>query len=337
MVSFDYVGSPEEFYRGYIMKGKNFRTSIVKFPSLYPRPAKGAETVEYYLFDPKEEPAGLLFILHGLGTANVPFLLWMASRLANAGIRTVLPVLPGNFTRTADGSVSGKDFFNKDVDRATLFWEQSVVDVLSIIDHLKDQEQWMDNAHQFGFCLGGMISVMIEAVRDSFKRSYLMTVGGEMATLLWYSPTLAFFRKSVEDFPDTAWNIGNRDEMLRDFENDLERLAEFESVRRMQESDIHPYLKIDPIAYARFVDTDRIVFIEARFDKALPNRSRRLLWEALGRPRRYVVPMGHVTWLPFQFIIARFILNSMGVKEFRKKLKLLKKLELDEQDRAAGL
>ncbi|MCF7928728.1 MAG: alpha/beta hydrolase [Spirochaetales bacterium] len=336
MVDFEYNGRTKEYSQGYIRKSKNSRTSIIKFPTRYHQPEKGAETVEFYLFDPKEKPAGLLVLLHGLGTTNVPFLLWMASRLANAGIRTVLPVLPGNFTRTADGSVSGKDFFDRDVDHATKFWEHSAVDVFSIIDFLKDRGLWLENSHLFGFCLGGMLAVMISAIRKEFRKTYLMTVGGEMATLLWYSPTLAYFRRSVEDFPEADWNIGRRDDMLRDYETDMERLAGFETVRQMQESDIHPYLKIDPIAYARFVDTKSIVFIEARFDKALPKRSRRLLWEALGRPRRYVVPMGHVTWLPFQFIIAKFILGSMGVKAFRKKLKLLKKLKPEEQSRFAG-
>lgn len=327
MVSFDYSGKPGDYTQGYIMKRKNFRASIIKFPSLYHNPVKGTETAEFYLFDPREKPAGILFLLHGLGSANVPFLLWLASRLANAGIRTVLPVLPGNFTRTIHGSTSGKDFFNRDVDHSIKVWEQSMVDLLSGIDFFKDQGLWMDNTHLFGFCLGGMIAVMISAVRREFKRTYLMTVGGEMATILWHSPSLAYFRRSLEVFPDDpGWNIGNRDTMLRNYESDMKRLAEFHSVREMQESDIHPYLKIDPIAYARFVDTDRIIFIEALFDRALPKRSRRLLWEALGKPRRHIVPMGHATWLPFQFIIAKFILKSMGVKEFKKNIKLLKKL-----------
>ncbi len=334
MVSFEYAGKVEEFTQGYILKAKKFRGSYVRFKTLYPEPIKGTEIVEYYLFDPKDEPVGILFILHGLGTSNIPFLLWMATHLANAGVRVVVPILPGNFTRVAHGSVSGKDFFDTDVDRSTKFWEQSVVDVLSIVDHIKSQGLWVNNAHLFGFCLGGMVSVMINAIRNDFDRTILMTVGGEMATLMWHSPTLAFFRRSVERLKSTGkikHFIEDQKKMKEVFEEQLKVLKQFKSVEEMQNSHIHPYLKLDPIAYAQFVDKSKIIFVEALFDKALPLRSRKLLWYALGKPKRYIIPSGHVTWLPLQFFIARFILMNMGIREFKKQMEVLKKIELEEK------
>jgi len=94
------------------------------------------------------------------------------------------------------------------------------------------------------------------------------------------------------------------------FEEQLKMLKRFKSVEEMQSSNIHPYLKLDPIAYAQSVDREKIIFVEALFDKALPKRSRKLLWEALGRPKRYIIPSGHVTWLPFGFFVGRFILTK---------------------------
>jgi len=334
MVSFEYSGKIEEFTQGYIMKAKRFRGVYVRFKTLYPDPIKGTEMAEYYMFEPKDDPVGILFILHGLGTSNIPFLLWMATHLANAGVRVVVPILPGNFTRVAHGSVSGKDFFDTDVDRATKFWEQSVVDVLSIVDHIKSQGLWVNNAHLFGFCLGGMVSVMINAIRKDFDRTILMTVGGEMATLMWHSPTLAFFRRSVEKLKSTGkikHFIEDQKKMKEVFEEQLKVLKQFKSVEEMQNSHIHPYLKLDPIAYAQFVDKNKIIFVEALFDKALPLRSRKLLWYALGKPKRYIIPSGHVTWLPLQFFIARFILMNMGIREFKKQMEVLKKIELEEK------
>ena len=334
MVSFEYKGKVEDFTQGYIMKAKKFRGVYVRFNTLYEKPAKGTETVEYYMFNPKGDPVGILFILHGLGTSNIPFLLWMATHLADAGVRVIFPILPGNFTRVADNSTSGKDFFDTDVDNATRFWEQSVVDVLSIIDHVKSQGLWINNAHMFGFCLGGMVSVMINALRDDFKRTIMMTVGGEMATLMWHSPTLEYFRKSVEKVKGTGrikYSVDDMRKMKEIFREQLRDLKRFESVEEMQRSDIHPYLKLDPIAYAQFVDRDKIIFVEALFDKALPLRSRRLLWEALGRPKRYIIPSGHVTWLPLQFFVARFILQNMGIREFKKQMEVLKKIEYEEK------
>jgi hypothetical protein len=338
VVSFEYSGKIEDFTQGYIMKSKRFRGIYTRFHTLYPNPEKGTEIVEYYLFDPKEEPVGILFILHGLGTSNILFLLWMATHLANANVRVVLPILPGNFTRVAHGSVSGKDFFDADVEKATKFWEQSVVDVLSILDHIKSQGMWIENSHLFGFCLGGMVSVMINAIKNDFKKTILMTVGGEMATLMWHSPTLAYFRRSIEKQKSGEKTKGGVKHFIDDqqklkqiFEEQLRTLRQFQSVEEMQSSNIHPYLKLDPIAYAQFVDKKKIIFVEALFDKALPLRSRKLLWEALGRPKRYIIPSGHVTWLPFGFFVGRFILQNMGIKEFKKQMELLKKIELEEK------
>ncbi|ODN30268.1 alpha/beta hydrolase [Fervidobacterium thailandense] len=334
MVSFDYTGQITDVTEGFIFKAKRFRVKLVKFRSLYRAPERGTEHVEYYLFDPKEEPAGLLFLLHGLGTTNIPFILWMATHLANAGIRVIVPILPGNFTRVAHGSVSGKDFFDPDPTRATKFWEQSVVDVLSIIDHLKMTSQWLDNAYMFGFCLGGMVAVMINAVRDVFKKTILMTVGGEMATLMWHSPTLSFFRRSVEKIRKSERfkeDLHEASVMKEVYAKQLGTLKEHHDVKSLQESDIHPYLKLDPIAYAKYVNRDKIIFVEALFDRALPRRSRRMLWEALGKPKRYIIPSGHVTWLPLQFFVAKFILKVMGIKELKKHLELMRKIEIEEK------
>lgn len=331
IVSFTYEKRTIDFSSGYIFKAKKFRVSVLRFKTLYAKPFRGTETVEAYMFDPKEQALGNLFILHGLGSTNVPFLLWMAGHLANAGIRVMLPILPGNFTRVAHGSTSGKDYFHQDVERATRFWEQAVVDVLSLVDWMKQQGIWLSKTHLFGFCLGGMLAVMLNAVSEDFERTILMTVGGEMATLLWYSPTLAFFRRDKSSLNKAPYGVGERESFLRTFDDDIKKLSQFETVEQMQSSDIHPYLKLDPIAYAKFVKKEKIVFIEALFDRALPKRSRRLLWEALGRPKRYVIPSGHVTWLPFEYAVCKFVLRNMGIRELKKQLELLRGIELEEK------
>lgn len=330
-VSFEYEKRPIDHSMGYILKAKKFRVSVLRFNTLYSKPFKGTEIVEAYLFDPKEHALGSLFILHGLGSVNVPFLLWMASHLANAGIRVVLPILPGNFTRVAHGSTSGKDYFHQDVERAARFWEQAVVDVLSLVDWMKQQGLWLSKTHLFGFCLGGMVAVMLNAVSEDFEKTILMTVGGEMATLLWHSPTLAFFRRDKNLLSKAPYGVGEKESFLKTFDEEIKKLAQFQTVEQMQRSDIHPYLKLDPLSYARFVKKEKIVFIEALFDRALPKRSRKLLWEALGKPKRYIIPSGHVTWLPFEYAVCKFVLKNMGIKELRRQFELLRRVELEEK------
>jgi len=71
--------------------------------------------------------------------------------------------------------------------------------------------------------------------------------------------------------------------------------------------------------------------VEALFDRALPRDSRRILWERLGRPRRYFIPLGHVSWLPFQFLLGEFVLKKMGIRSARRQLRLLQKLKIEEK------
>lgn len=331
MVNFDFEYKPPHLSSGYIMKGKNFRVSLVKYPTLYERPLPGTETVEVYHIEPKEKPVGSLILLHGLGTMNIPFLLWMGIHMANAGVRTFLPILPGNLTRTADGSVSGREYFSTDVKKMVLFWEHAVVDVLTTLQIAKERDWWHENNCLVGYCLGGMISVILSALTDEFNKTIVITSGGDIATLMWYSPTLAYFRRDVKKGLGKEYKMDDKNWFLETFEKDIKKLDSFKSIQEMINSQIHPILKIDPIAYARFTRTDKITFIEALFDRALPSRTRKILWNALRRPRRYIIPTGHVTWLPFQYFLGSLILKEMNIKEFKRKMKLLEKPKIEEK------
>lgn len=331
MVNFDFEYRTPQLSSGYIMKGKNFRVSLIKFPTLYERPLPGTETVEIYHIEPKERPVGSLILLHGLGTINIPFLLWMGIHMANAGVRTFLPILPGNLTRTADGSTSGREYFSTDVKKMVLFWEHAVVDVLTTLQVAQEKGWWHENNCLVGYCLGGMISVIISSLKKEFRKTIIITSGGDIATLMWYSPTLAYFRRDVRKGFGKEYRMDDKNWLLDTFERDIRKLDSFKSIEQMINSEIHPLLKIDPIAYAQFVQKDRITFIEALFDRALPLRTRKILWNALGRPKRHIIPMGHVTWLPFQYFLGSLVLREMNIKEFKRKMKLLEKPKIEEK------
>ncbi len=313
------------------MKGKNFRASIIKYPSRHPHPLPGTETTELYLFEPREKAVGTVILLHGLGTINIPFLMWMSVHIASAGVRVMLPILPGNLTRTVHGSTSGRDYFSTDTGKMTTLWESAVIDVLSTVDLAKQQHWWHENNCLVGYCLGGMLAVIISALCHDFKKTILITSGGDIATLMWYSPTLAYFRRDAKRILNSANKIDDRESMIDAYSRDINKLPQFKNVSELINSDVHPILKVDPLAYARFVIPDKVVFIEALFDKALPARTRKILWEALGKPKKYLIPSGHVTWLPFQYFLANLILKQMNIKEFKRKLKLLERPKVEEK------
>lgn len=49
----------------------------------------------------------------------------------------------------------------------------------------------------------------------------------------------------------------------------------------------------DPLVLAGAVDARRVLFVQARFDAAVPTPCQERLWQALGRPERWVLPTGH--------------------------------------------
>jgi len=85
------------------------------------------------------------------------------------------------------------------------------------------------------------------------------------------------------------------------------------------------------VAYARFSDSSKLTLIEGVFDRALPPSTRKILWEHLGKPKRYFVPVGHVTWLPFQFFLGSFVLKKMNIREFKRRLRYIEKPKIEEK------
>lgn len=306
---FDDVRIPSEYSLGYLHRGKKIRVSILKFDSTYSRAEKGTDPVEVYIFSPKRKKQGSVMILQGLGSQNVLYLIWMAHYLSRKGIEAILPVLPGNFTRVAEGSVSGKDYFSSDLDRMSRFWEHAVVDLLSLVELLKAKKMLHEKNCLFGYCLGGMIAVLLNALSGDFKKTVIMMAGGDFATLFWKSPTLSFVRRELRSGKGKEHGMTEENAFFDLYRKDLEKLSGFSSVQEMLSSDIHPLLKIDPLAYAKFVDPSRIVMMEAMFDRALPKSTREILWEHLGKPKRIKVPSSHVSWLPFQMLVARYIVR----------------------------
>ncbi|HNU23276.1 MAG TPA: alpha/beta hydrolase [Mesotoga sp.] len=320
---FSYEKKKIEFSSGYIFKGKHYRCSIIKYPSLYKNCTKGTENVEVYHFSPRERAVGSILILHGLGTVNIPFLFWMGSHLASAGLQASVMILPGNYTRTASGSTSGKDFFSPDLRRLTLFWEQAVVDTMTTIDLLQQENIWWDNNCLFGYCLGGMVSTIVSAIDKRINNLILMTVGGNIARIMWQSPVLKSVRRSLRSGSGEEGYLNDEKRLNERFKEDSLAVKKMKSASELLESDLHPLFKIDPLAYARFNDSNKVTMIEALFDKTLPIQTRKQLWEAFDRPKRYIVPTGHVSWFPLEYALGKYILKKLGIKEARRKMRLL--------------
>jgi len=316
-IDFSYTKQNMEFTKAFINKGKNYRESLIKFNSLYKFHKKGTETNEVYLFEPKGKVLAVALILHGLGTRNIPYILRMGRYFSKLGIRAVVPILPDIYTRTSNGSMSGKNYFSYDVYTLLNTWEHAVVDVLSTIDFLKANELWHKQNLVVGYCLGGMISVIVNALNSDINHNFIIASGGNMAELIWKSPTLEFTRRGLQKKKDQIAYLNDRERLIKTFQDDLKKIGDFKNIQEFLNSNMHPLVKVDPAAYAKFLDSEKVTFLEAAFDKTLPKDTRKVLWENLGRPRKMTVPIDHITWLPFQRLISNIIINEMKFEDIK--------------------
>ena len=96
--NFYYEKGRIDFTKGYISKGRNLKSSIIKFESLYKKSPKGTEIVEIWNYEPRSNPVGSMIILHGLGTMNLKFL--FSSNFKAALINPIFPT----FIRSASST-----------------------------------------------------------------------------------------------------------------------------------------------------------------------------------------------------------------------------------------
>ena len=324
-INYNYIKQKVEYTSGYIFKGSNYRCSFIRFKSLYTNPAPGTEMVELYNYQPKGEIMASSLILHGLGSNNIKFLLWLGPHLASAGVNTSILILPGNYTRVDNNSVSGKSYLYPNLTIMYQFWEHAVVDVLSTIDFLEDNNLWKENSLLMGYCLGGMISTIISAMEDRIAHTLFMTTGGNIPKIMHQSPATSFVRKLFANKDFKADGLENKDLLYKQYQEQFPLVNNMELDELIKSDKIHPLFKIDPISYAHLIDKKKVTFIDAFFDSTLPIESRGDLFDLMEGAKRRILPISHVNWLPFSYVIAKYMLHKLDISDKFAKKSLLKK------------
>lgn len=321
-INFEYEKKKIDYVSGHIFKGKNYRCNYIRYNTLYHNPAKGTEEVEFYNFEPKGEVRASTLILHGLGSQNVKFLLWLGPHLANVGVSTSLLILPGNYTRVEDGSMSGRSYLYPDVNLMYQFWEHAVVDTLSTIDLLEQNDLWKENNLVLGYCLGGMISNIVGAIDDRINHLLFMTTGGHIPSIIHQSPATTFARRIFDKGFEPEFDLHDKNYLYDIYKEQFPLIKKMTFEEIISNEDIHPVFKIDPISYAHLLDKKKVTFIDAYFDSTLPKISRKYLYDEMEGANRKVLPISHVNWLPFGYFLAKYILHKLNfnAKEAKKAL-----------------
>ena len=328
-INFNYNKKEIDYVSGYIFKGRNYRCSYVRYDSLYRNPSLGTEKVEFYNFEPKGEIRASSMILHGLGSRNIKFLLWLGPHLASVGVNTSILILPGNYTRVENNSVSGGSYLYPDMNIMYQFWEHAVVDTLTTIDLLEQLSLWKENNILTGYCLGGMISTIITAIDKRIAHTLFMTTGGHIPKILHESPATIFVRRLFEKGFKADYDLGNKDILYEIYAKQFPIVQQMSYDEIINSKVIHPLFKIDPISYAHLLNMKKITFIDAYFDSTLPIESRKILYDEMKHSKRRVLPISHVNWLPFGYILAKYMLHKVNIndKESKKALLRVEKIE----------
>ncbi len=324
-INFNYEKKKIDYISGDIYKGKNYRCNYIRYKSLYRDPAAGCETVELYNYRPKGEVRASTIVLHGLGSRNIKFLLWLGPHLASVGVNTTVLIMPGNYTRVDDGSVSGKSFLYPDMERMYRFWENAVVDVLSTIDLLEQLDLWKENNLLLGYCLGGMVSTIVSSLRSDIRHTIFMTTGGHVPSIMYESPAVAFVPKMVENGYKTEYKLHDKDYLFKTYKEEFPRVQKMSLEELLAAEDIHPLFKVDPISYAHLLDKKKLTFIDAYFDGTLSLTSRKLLYKEMEGAKRRVVPITHVSWLPFSYFLGKYILHKVNINDKESRKQFLKR------------
>lgn len=322
-INFQYKKRSIDYISGHIFKGRSYRCSYVRFDSLYNNCAPGTEKVELYFYEPRKKVRASTLILHGLGSRNIKFLLWLGPHLASAGVSSTILILPGNYTRVENKSMSGRSYLYPDLNLMFQFWEHGVVDILSTIDLLEQEGFWKRNNIILGYCLGGMLATIVGAMDKRIEHILFMTTGGHIPKILHKSPVTAFARRIMEKNPETSHLLSNAEDLYKVYTQQFPKVKNMDFHEIVSSTSIHPLFKIDPIAYAHLLDMKKVTFVDAYFDSTLPIGSRKILYNEMEGANRKILPISHVNWLPFGYPMAKYILHKLNINEREAKKALL--------------
>lgn len=122
-----------------------------------------------------------------------------------------------------------------------------------------------------GMSMGSMVATVLAAIEPDLDGVAVCLAGGDMADMVLHS-TEGRVRRWV-DWRRREDGVG--DDHLR--------------------WELEQYLRHEPLRFAVSVPTAKVLMVSATLDTVVPTRNQDLLWEALGRPARLSVPLGHYT------------------------------------------
>jgi dienelactone hydrolase len=176
--------------------------------------------------------------------------------------------------------------------------KEDVMDVLEGMDWL-DVQPSVDHERIgiVGISMGAVIGSVAAGVDPRIRAGVFILGGGDLPGILFSSkePIIVSIRKRIEEEEDLT-----RDELIA------------ETGRRLR--------NVDPLTYAERLDPNRILMINAYFDRVIKRRYGTALWKAAGEPPMVMLPTGHYSaGLFFDYAQRRMLAHFQKVFGMEKK------------------
>lgn len=183
---------------------------------------------------------------------------------------------------------------------------ESVVKIKNTVIDIRRLLDWAETKPEIdqkrigivGFSIGAMIAAAVAGVDERIAAEVLAMGGGDPHKI---------FARGKADFLNKVRSHG--------LELFGKNRYEFEKMLEPLFSDINP------VKFLGRVDASRTLIFEAKYDRFIPEEARSSFWNALGKPRRIILPYSHkIAFLVSMTILSFNYLDREVAEFFREKL-----------------
>ncbi len=281
---FDYLPPQEPTTSRLLEENARYRKYLVQFPSALVTPYSNDRVVSAMFYTPQDRTTYpvVLILPHLSGSMTAER--FLARGLVRAGFAVLHITEPYYFTfekRHESWLQSAKDL--DDLVQVVHLLRQAVINTRQGIDWVL-QQPGVEQGHigLMGVSMGGWVGVLVSGIDERITSSVYVLAGGDISALILQSPLTVTLRDNLRQhgvLPEDIQVVSNT---------------------------------IDPLNLAPAARRNHTLMINAVFDRTVPRSCTDRLWEALGRPPLFWIPVGHQGANFFRWYIRQKAIQHFG-------------------------